>query len=225
MDVIKKVRKITEQKLYYAILPFRVWNHLFLCVRSQYESNMCLFCTKIYLRNKKLSRLIEKKLTVDVLKHFPSQLSYGIISGGCVNLFVHSSVIDRQKVFDESANFGTLFYEVINSPFILLKFYLNILARIVFNYCDKYILPALLSGFKDDCRKHTVCTPLTCFGLKKIKVKEIVFVNALKFSKELAEHSCMCVNSYYIIDVFNNYKRGVDLRNQYLTIERGEEDE
>ena len=186
---------------------------------------MCLFCTKIYLRNKKLSRLIEKKLTFDVLKHFTSQLSYGIISGGCVNLFVHSSVIDRQKVFDESANFGTLFYEVINSSFMLLKFYLDILARIIFNYSDKYILPALLSDFKDDCRKRTVCTPSTCFGLKKIKVKEIVFVNALKFSKELAEHSCMCVNSYYIIDVFNNYKRGVDLRNQYLTIERGEEDE
>ena len=122
MDVIKKVRKITEQKLYYAILPFRVWNHLFLCVRSQYESNMCLFCTKIYLRNKKLSRLIKKNLTLDVLKHFPSQLSYGIISGGCVNLFVHSSVTDRQKVFDESANFGTLFYKVINSLFMLLKF-------------------------------------------------------------------------------------------------------
>ena len=89
MDDIVKVRKIIEQKLYYAILPLRVWNRLFLCVRSQYESNMCL------------------------LKHFPSQLSYGIVSGGCVNLFVHSFVIDRQKMFDESANFGTLFYEVV----------------------------------------------------------------------------------------------------------------
>ena len=48
-----------------------------------------------------------------LLKHFPSQLSYGIVSGGCVNLFVHSFVIDRQKVFDESANFGTFFYEVV----------------------------------------------------------------------------------------------------------------
>ena len=171
MDNILKVKKIIEHKLYYPILPFCVWNHLFLCVRSQYEGNMCLFCFEIYLRNKNLSRLIEKKLTVDVLKHFPSQLSYGIISGGCVNLFVHSSVIDRQKVFDESANFGTSFYEVMNSPFMLLKFYLDILARIIFNYSDKYILPALLSGFKDDSRKHTVCAPSTCFGLKKIKVK------------------------------------------------------
>ena len=137
MDNIIKVRKIIEQKLYYAILPFRVWNHLFLCVRSQYESNMCLFCTKIYLRNKKLSRLIEKKLTVDVLKNFPSQLSYGVISGGCVNLFVHSSVIDRQKVFDESANFGTLFYEVINSLFMLLGSFSTILTSI---FCLLYCL-------------------------------------------------------------------------------------
>ena len=136
-----------------------VFGIIYFCVRSQYENNMCLFCTKIYLRNKILSRLIEKKLTLDMLKHFPGQLSYIIIIGGCVNLFVHSSVIDRQKVFDESANFGTFFDEVINSPFMLLKFYLDILARIIFNYSGKYILPALLSGFKDDCRKHTVCTP------------------------------------------------------------------
>ena len=87
----------------------------------------------------------------------------------------------------------------------LLKFYLDILAR--------NVLPALLSGFKNDCRKHAVCTPSTCFGLRKIKIKEIVFVNALKFSKKLAEHSCMCVNSCYIVDAFNNYKQGVAFRN------------
>ena len=50
-------------------------------------------------------------------------------------------------------------------------------------------------------------------------------MNALKFSKELAKHSCMHVNSYYIVGAFNNYKQGMDFRNQYLTIERGQEDE
>ena len=81
-------------------------------VRSQYESNMCLFCMKINLR-KKVSRLIEKNLTVDVLDYFPVQLSYGIITDGHVNLFVHSSVNDRQKLFDENSNFRALFFEVI----------------------------------------------------------------------------------------------------------------
>ena len=66
-----------------------------------------------------MSRLTEKKLTVDVLKHFPSQLSYGIISGGRVNLFVYSSLTDKQQVFHESANFGTLLYEVINSVYVV----------------------------------------------------------------------------------------------------------
>ena len=47
--------------------------------------------------------------------------------------------------------------------------------------------------------------------MKKVKVKEIVFDAALKLSKKLSEQSCMSVNSYYIADVFNTYKRGVEI--------------
>ena len=72
---------------------------------------MFVFCTKIYLRNK-VSKLIEKKKIVDVLDYFPVQLSYGIIiRDGCVNLCVHSSVTDRQKILDENGNFGTLLFK------------------------------------------------------------------------------------------------------------------
>lgn len=71
---------------------------------------MFVFYTKIYLRNK-LSKLIEKKI-VNVSDYFPVQLSYGIIiRDGCVNLCVHSSVTDRQKILDENGNFGTLFFK------------------------------------------------------------------------------------------------------------------
>ena len=38
-------------KIYY----FRVWNHFFLCERSQYCIDMCLYCSKLYIGNKKLS--------------------------------------------------------------------------------------------------------------------------------------------------------------------------
>ena len=37
-----------EKKLFDAILPLRVWNHKVLCVRSQYESNMCLCFVQKY---------------------------------------------------------------------------------------------------------------------------------------------------------------------------------
>ena len=216
---ILMVKSIIHNELFYAILPFRVWNHLFLCVRSQYESYMSMFCTKMCLRNRKLSSLVGKNLIVDILDYFPVQLSYGIISSRHVHLFVYSSVMDRQKLLADNSNFGILFYEVINSPFMLLKFYLDILARIVFNYCDKHILTALLSDLKDNCWDFTVCNSRTCFNIKKIRNKNILFELALTFSKKLAEYSCRSVDSYFIIDVFNNYEQGVDFRNQYLTIE------
>ena len=149
VDNVLKVRKIIWDELFYAIFPFHVWNHLFLCCRSLYASNMCLFCTKIYLKNKRLSASVRKNLTVNVLDFFPVHLSYGIISGGHLHLFVHSSIVDRQKHLAYNPNFGTLFYEVINSPFMLLKFYLDILARIVFNYSNNHITTALLSDLKD----------------------------------------------------------------------------
>ena len=78
---------------------------------------MCLFCTKIYLRNKKVSRLIEKKLTGDILNYFlfSFKLSYGVKTDGHFNLFFHSSVNEIQKLLAENSNFGTLFFEVINS--------------------------------------------------------------------------------------------------------------
>ena len=169
---ILKVKKIIRKILYYLMLSFRVWNHIFFCLRSQYKSNMCLFCTKIYLRNKKVSRLIETKLTVDVLNYFPVQISHGTITDGHVNLFVHSSVNDRQKLFDKNSNFGTLSFEVINFPFLLWKFYLDVLARMVFNYCDKYILPTLLSDLTDNYRNYTTCTRFNCYNMKKNNVKE-----------------------------------------------------
>ena len=30
-------------RLYYSVLPFRVWHHLWFCCWSQFEDNMCLF--------------------------------------------------------------------------------------------------------------------------------------------------------------------------------------
>ena len=58
--------------------------------------------------------------------------------------------------------------------------------------------------------------------MKISNIKTILFKQAIKLSKQLAEFSCMSVDSYFILDVFNTYKRGEDLRNQFLSIEREE---
>ena len=172
------------------------------------------------MKNKKLSASIEKNLTVDVLDFFPVHLSYGIISGGHAHLFVHSRLVDRQKKPAYNSNFVTLFYEVINSSFMLWKFYLDILARVVSNYCDKRIVSALSSDLENNCRKLTVCNSRTCFNKKRNLIKNVVFETTLIFSKKLAKYSCRSVDPCFISNVCNNYKRGVDFRNQHLEIER-----
>ena len=60
IDNLIPARKIIHHTLYFSLLPLRVWIHLFQCCRPQYESNMCLFCTKLYLTNRKICNVIEK---------------------------------------------------------------------------------------------------------------------------------------------------------------------
>ena len=195
IENLHAARKIIHHRLYFSLLLFRVWNHLFQCCRK-YESNMCLFCTKLYLKNKKIYNFIKSKLTINVLDYFPVQLTYGVISDGLVNLFAHSSVCDRQQLYGENTNFGTLYYEVVSSPFILRKFYLDILARIVLNPCEKYIIPALLSRLEtDDCRKVPVCVPMRCFGLKNNKIKESFFTSGIHLPKKLAKNPCRALDT------------------------------
>ena len=105
---------------------------MFLCTRSAKDT--CRFCTKVYINHKKISGYIIDKLPVQINDYTPTQLRYGVLLGEQITVFVHSSVVNRQKLFDVgNCNCGILFYESINSPFLLWKFYLDILARIFFN--------------------------------------------------------------------------------------------
>lgn len=75
---------------------------------------------------------------------------------------------------------------------MLWKFYLVTLERIVFNYCDKHIVPALLPGIEtDQCRNLTVCSP--------------VFISGIDLSQILAKISCQAVKNHYMLEVFSTY--------------------
>ena len=182
---------------------------------------MCRFCTKIYIKHKKISTFINKNLSVEIDKCIPVQLQYGIIVVKDINLVVHTNVCHKQKVFGQYANFGCSFFESINSPFLLWKFYLDVLCWIVFNICGKSVLPVILTSNTGNCRKYTLCNSANCFSLKTDKIKTIFFREFVNVCKKLVEFSSMSVNPYFIIDVFNIYKRGENFFNQYLEIERG----
>lgn len=54
-DDLYRMKNIIMNELHYKTLSFRVWNHLFLCERAQHVIDMCLYCTKLYVFNKKIS--------------------------------------------------------------------------------------------------------------------------------------------------------------------------
>ena len=148
--------------LYYSVLPFRVWSHFWSCCRSQYEPTICQCCTKLLIKNKKVDKEIRKRLTIDSRKNMPSVLYYGVISNDLLSLLVHINCgRDRQRSCSEN-NFGVLYYEVISSPFVLWKFYLDVSGRIVLNQCGKFVLPALFANIdENECRNSTACL-FTC---------------------------------------------------------------
>ena len=79
---------------------------------------------------------IHKKLTFEARKMISPDLYYGVVSNGFISLFVNIEFgPDRQRPYSEN-NYGTLNYEVISSPFLLLKMYLEILGAIILNQCD-----------------------------------------------------------------------------------------
>ena len=44
-------KDVLMDRLYCSVLLSRVWNHLFLCERSQYMANICRYFTKLYIEN------------------------------------------------------------------------------------------------------------------------------------------------------------------------------
>ena len=98
MKNLIEAKSIVLDRLFHAILPFRVWNHLFLCVRSHNEKNMSRFYTRVYIKNKKISDHINKKLFVEIDKCIPTQLQLGVVAAKDIHLFVHTNVCDKKCV-------------------------------------------------------------------------------------------------------------------------------
>ena len=195
------VKEAIMNKLYYSILPF---HNLRLCKRPHYVTIMCRYCTKLYIKDKKISDHINKELYVQI-DEFLVQVSQGVVAARWINLFAHTNIHAR-KNDPFGVNFGSLYYESINSPFILWKLYLDVLCRIVFNVSHRFVFPQLESGVNLDCRKHTICTSRNCWNLKICKVRAIFYRELVALCKYLCKATCSTFVPYFIIDVFKGYK-------------------
>ena len=193
---------------------------------------MYKYCTKLYIKNKKISDHINNNLFIH-MNEFPTQLKEGIWLTQKINLFIHSNIAAKNDLFGLKfditlkndlfeLNFGSLYHESINSPFLLWKAYLDILCKIVFNVLYRFIFPLIVSGIGVNCRNVTVSSSTSCSSLKIIKARVIFFRELVVFCKKLSEISCDNFDPSFTIDDFKKYKNGEDYFSKYLDIKRNE---
>ena len=115
-----KIEKMVFDNLFFSFLQCRVWNHLFFCSRSHYHVDMYLFCTRTLIYNRVASNFIHQNLFVQITDINPS-LKRGIRKMDQIYLTVHFlDTSDREAIpGNELTNFGNLFREFIDSPFLL----------------------------------------------------------------------------------------------------------
>ena len=130
-------------RMFYSVMLFRVWSHFWFCSRSQWDINICQYCTKLQITDSKIINYINKKLIIDVCKFFPSALRSIVVCAPQTPTSVNVRFgLDKQQPHSHK-NYGVLHYEEVSSSFVLFKTYLDIIGRIIFNYCDKYLIPNL----------------------------------------------------------------------------------
>ena len=91
-DHFIKAKEIMS-KLMLSVLPFRVWNHTFLCEKSQYCIDMCYFCTKSYASNEKKSDHTNKTLFVPIGQFHPSVRERIVIAEKFIYLHILMSLL------------------------------------------------------------------------------------------------------------------------------------
>ena len=161
------LRDVMIDKVYYSILPFRIWNHFFLCERSQYVKNICLDCTKLYIKSKRISNYINDNLYVNMID-FPDQITRRIVCANKTYIFAHTNAYSK-KYDPFGRNLGLLYNESLNTPFLLWKFHVYVLCSVIFHLTDRHIL--------------SILNEENCQGVKKINLRQF-FIESLFFSVE-----------------------------------------
>ena len=110
----------------FELLPFRIF----------YFHNECTFCTRFHVSERPLSGFGNKKMVLSS-SFFPGAFTEMISLENDVPLFEHYHHIiysSRDKYFENNyGNFGVIYYESVNSSFMVYKFYLEMICRVIVN--------------------------------------------------------------------------------------------
>ena len=77
-------------RMFYSVLPFRIWSHLWCCCRSQHNPDICQFYTMLQIKDRKVVKYIKKRLVIDNTKFFPADIFTVLLTIGkfpCMLIF------------------------------------------------------------------------------------------------------------------------------------------
>ena len=58
IEVFSKVENGILERMFHSVLPYRVWYHFWSYIRSQFNTRICQFCTKLQIKTVKINRYI-----------------------------------------------------------------------------------------------------------------------------------------------------------------------
>ena len=155
-DLMLVVKKKIMNELIFEILPFRIFHHLFYCNRGFYMNNKCVFRTRFHVRERLFSDFLNQKLKFSK-SYFPCNFVHDVFLNQ-ISLFIHYHGIiyaNTDKDFENIyGNFGVLYYEEVGRPFLLYKFYLEILCRVIFNKFFTKVMPIMFNDFDLNVKKY-----------------------------------------------------------------------
>ena len=139
-----KVKLNFFKEFFTLYFPFAC-GHIFGFVRGLKKTDIYVSFVLLRIQRVKINNYIRKNFCIKT-RLFPMFLRHSILHVPDIRLFVSiRSGRDRQRPYCEHS-FGVLFSEEISSLFLLFTFYVDILERIIFNLCDKHLLPIMLNN-------------------------------------------------------------------------------
>ena len=126
-------RKLSE--LLKKLHPLHVWSHLIECNRKIRTVHKCSECTRFYVCSNTIMRLINNTIAIDYLQLQEFEISdiFSGIKSRHVDLRVYYQISDFINRGPESANFGSIFKDLIDPPFACFILYAEVFVRTFFN--------------------------------------------------------------------------------------------
>ena len=115
----------------FQLLPFKIYNHLFFCLKGNRMVGKCKFCSRILIRDIDHARKIENyfKVTNKGIEGTSISVSMNETNAKSIVLNLYYLVDD----FSLAENFHELFVEIVNNLFGLYILFLQIYFRVFWN--------------------------------------------------------------------------------------------